>query len=274
LAAVTAREVWRSWTRPHRPAAAELDGRERRLLRTELLVVFAVTLGLSGVRSLVSLLDALAGPTALDDRRTAIDETLARNPWADLAAQLAGSFALVAWGALGLYLLVRAGSGPRAIGLDGSRPGRDALGAVGLAALIGVPGLGLYLAARALGLNTTVIPSMLGQHWWTVPVLIVSACANAWAEEVLVVGYLLHALRRLGVSENRALAVSAVLRGSYHLYQGFGGGLGNLLMGLVFGRVWQRTGRLWPLVGAHALLDVVAFVGSALLAGALPFLPA
>jgi membrane protease YdiL (CAAX protease family) len=274
LAAVTAREVWRSWTRPHRPAAAELDGRERRLLRTELLVVFAVTLGLSGVRSLVSLLDALAGPTALDDRRTAIDETLAQNTWADLAAQLAGSFALVAWAALGLYLLVRAGSGPRAIGLDGSRPGRDALGAVGLAALIGVPGLGLYLAARALGLNTTVIPSMLGQHWWTVPVLIVSACANAWAEEVLVVGYLLHALRRLGVSENRALAVSALLRGSYHLYQGFGGGLGNLLMGLVFGRVWQRTGRLWPLVGAHALLDVVAFVGSALLAGALPFLPA
>ena len=104
--------------------------------------------------------------------------------------------------------------------------------------------------------------------------LIISAVANAWAEEVLVVGYLLHGLRCLGVGENRALAISAALRGSYHLYQGFGGGLGNLLMGLVFGRYWQRTGRLWPLVGAHALLDVVAFVGSALLAGVLPFLPA
>jgi len=272
---VTARDVWRGWTRPVPPAtAAPLDGRERRLLRTELVVVFAVTLGLSGLRSLISLLDALAAPTALDQRRVAIDETLARNPWAERAAERAGGFARVAWAALGLHLLVRAGSGPRHIGLDGRRPGRDALAAVGLAALIGVPGLGLYLAARALGLNTTVVPSMLEDHWWRVPVLVVSACANAWAEEVLVVGYLLHALRRLGVTENRALAVSAALRGSYHLYQGFGGGLGNLLMGLVFGRVWQRTGRLWPLVGAHALLDVIAFVGSALLRGVLPFLPA
>lgn len=273
MARVTARDVWRGWTRPARPEFVPLGGREARLQRTELVVVFAVTLGLSGVRSLISLLDALASPVPLDQRTTAIDETLARNPWADLAAQLAGSFVLVAWGCLGLYLLVRAGSGPRGIGLDGRRPGRDALGALGLTALIGIPGLGLYLAARALGLNTTVIPSLLDQYWWTVPVLVVSACANAWAEEVLVVGYLLHALRRLGVSENRALAISAVLRGSYHLYQGFGGGLGNLLMGLVFGRVWQRTGRLWPLVGAHALLDVIAFVGSALLRGVLPFLP-
>lgn len=274
MSAVTAADVWRDWVRPAPSDVAPLAPRERRLLRTELVVVFSVTLGLSGVRSLISLLDALAGPVALDERRTAIDQTLARNPWADLAAQLAGSFALVAWGGLGLYLLVRAGSGPRAIGLDGRRPGRDALGALGLTALIGVPGLALYLGARALGLNTTVIPSLLDDHWWTVPALIVSACANAWAEEVLVVGYLLSVLRRLGVSENRALAISAVLRGSYHLYQGFGGGLGNLLMGLVFGRVWQRTGRLWPLVGAHALLDVIAFVGSALLRGVLPFLPA
>ena len=136
--------------RAEHPAVAPLGERDRRLLRTELVVVFAVTLGLSGVRSLISLLDALAGPVALDQRTTAIDQALARNPWADLAAQLAGSFALVAWGALGLYLLVRAGSGPRDIGLDGRHPGRDALGALGLTALIGIPGLGLYLAARAL----------------------------------------------------------------------------------------------------------------------------
>lgn len=203
----------------------------------------------------------------------AIDAPLARNPWADLAAQLAGSLTLVAWASLGLLLLLRAGSGPRAIGLDGRRPGRDVAASLGLAALIGIPGLGLYLAARALGLNLTVVPSLLDDAWWRVPVLVISAIANAWAEEVLVVGYLLTGLRRLGLSENRALAVSAVLRGTYHLYQGFGGFVGNVVMGLVLGRVWQRTGRLWPLVGAHAIIDVVAFVGSALLAGALPFLP-
>ncbi len=266
-----------AWLMP--PAATtasgtvETDPRERRLLVTELLVVFTVTLGLSGLRSLLSLVDALASTVPLDQRQVAIDAPQARDPWVDLASQLASGLALVAWASLGLLLLVRSGRGPRAIGLDGRRPGRDAAAAVGLAALIGIPGLGFYLLVRAAGLNLTVVPSALDDHWWTVPVLVGSAVANAWAEEVLVVGYLLTVLRRLGVPENRALLIAAVLRGAYHLYQGFGGGVGNLMMGLVFGRVWQRTGRLWPLVGAHALIDVVAFVGSALLAGALPFLP-
>jgi len=40
----------------------------------------------------------------------------------------------------------------------------------------------------------------------------------------------------------------AVLRGSYHLYQGFGGFLGNAAMGVVFAVVFRRTRRLWPLV--------------------------
>jgi membrane protease YdiL (CAAX protease family) len=263
----------RDWLAPSGPAMVEVDGRERRLLLTEVLVVATVTLGLSGLRSLISLLDSLAAPAPLVSRQVSIDRPLATDAWADLAAQLASSLQLVAWGALGLYLLVRAGSGPRAVGLDGARRGRDVLAALGLAALIGIPGLGFYLITRALGINLTVVPSLLDDHWWRVPVLVVSAVANAWAEEVLVVGWLLSTLRRLGLSENRSLAVSAVLRGSYHLYQGFGGGLGNVVMGLVFGRYWQRSGRLWPQVGAHALIDVVAFVGSALLVGKVSFLP-
>lgn len=263
-------QPWLFPTPPDDPPVA--DERERRLLRLELLVVFTVTLGLSGVRSLVSILDALSGPVPLNERRVAIDSPVARAPWADLAGQLAGSLQLVAWGSLGLLLLLRAGAGPRAIGLDGRRPGRDALAAAGLAALIGIPGLGLYLLARAAGLNLTVLPSTLDDAWWRVPVLVVSATANAWAEEILVGGYLLRSLRRLGVGENRALAISSALRGSYHLYQGFGGFVGNVAMGLLLGRYWQRTGRLWPLVGAHALINIVAFVGSALLANVLPFL--
>ena len=61
------------------------------------------------------------------------------------------------------------------------------------------------------------------------------------------------------------MLVSAVLRGAYHLYQGFGGGLGNLVMGVVYGRFFQVTGRVWPLVIAHAVIDVVAFIGYGLL---------
>ena len=58
---------------------------------------------------------------------------------------------------------------------------------------------------------------------------------------------------------------AALLRGGYHLYQGVGAGLGNLVMGLVYGRWYQATHRLWPLVFAHALIDTVAFVGYAVL---------
>jgi len=89
---------------------------------------------------------------------------------------------------------------------------------------------------------------------------------------VIVIGYLLTRLRQLGVGGTRALAYSSVLRGAYHLYQGFSAGLGNLAMGVVFGIVWRRSGRLWPLIVAHGLIDTVAFVGYALLAGHLGWL--
>ncbi len=131
----------------------------------------------------------------------------------------------------------------------------------------------MYLGARALGVSVTIAPTTLDDTWWRLPVLIASAAANAWAEEVVMVGYLLTRLRQLGWSENRSLAAQAVLRGTYHLYQGLGGFLGNIAMGLVFGRVWQRTNRLWMLVGAHTLIDVVAFLGYAALRGRVGWLP-
>jgi membrane protease YdiL (CAAX protease family) len=57
------------------------------------------------------------------------------------------------------------------------------------------------------------------------------------------------------------VACSAVLRGSYHLYQGFGAFIGNAVMGVVFALFFLRYKRVMPLIIAHALLDIVAFVG-------------
>jgi membrane protease YdiL (CAAX protease family) len=254
-------------------AAPITDPHTRRLVGTEVLVVLTVTLGLSALRSLLSLLDAVLQPVPLNQQQVALNAPEAQADLVDLALQLTRVLQLVGWGALGAYLLIRAGIALRDVGLDRRRPGRDALGAAGLAALIGVPGLGLYLVAQALGVSLTVQPSTLGDTWWRVPVLILSAGANAWAEEVVMIGYLITRLRQLGWSENRSLVVQALLRGSYHLYQGLGGFIGNLVMGLVFGRIWQRTNRLWALVGAHTLIDVVAFTGYALLAGKVSWLP-
>jgi membrane protease YdiL (CAAX protease family) len=264
----------RTWLTPAVPSTPVIsDSRERRLVVTEILVVLVVTLGLSALRSGLSLLDAVLQPVPLAEQLVTLNAPAARIELVDLALQLTRVLQLAGWGALGAYLLLRAGFALRAVGLDARRPGRDALGSAGLAALIGVPGLGLYVLARAAGVSVTIAPSTLTETWWQLPVLVLSAAANAWAEELVMVGYLITRLRQLGWSENASLLAQALLRGAYHLYQGLGGFVGNVVMGLVFGRLWQRTNRLWALVGAHALIDVVAFAGYALLADRVSWLP-
>ena len=236
----------------------------RRALRIEIAVVLAVTFGLSAYVAVVKLIEAvilgLSGQqVTLHERRSPIDLI-------DLGLNLSPVLQLAAWGALALYLLWRSGIRPADIGLGRINWRTDGLCGLGLAALIGIPGLGLYVAGRALGIGVAVVPSALGDTWWRIPVLILMAFANAWAEEVIVVGFLLTRLRQLDLSATKSLVLSAALRGCYHLYQGFGAGLGNIVMGVVFGYSWQRNGRLWPLILAHGLIDTVAFVGYALAA--------
>jgi membrane protease YdiL (CAAX protease family) len=237
----------------------------RRGLRIEVGVMLAVSFGVSAAIAVLQLIDAVL--SGLSGHRVRLNENLSRYDLINLGLNLATIAQLVAWGALALYLLWRSGFGPARIGLGRLRWRSDVLGGLRLAALIGIPGLLLYLAARWLGMNAEVEPSALHNSWWRIPVLIIAAFANGFAEEVVVVGYLITRLRQLGLSQNRAILASSVLRGLYHLYQGFGAGLGNLVMGLVFGYSWCRSGRLWPLVIAHGVIDTVAFVGYVLLAG-------
>lgn len=249
------------------------DEAERRAIRLEIAVVLAVTFGLQGISAALSLLESALSPGGVGGRTVALNASRADQPLLDLAFQLLGVLRLSAWAALGLYLLWRSGIGPRLIGLTRARLRRDWPAGLGFTALIGLPGLALYLIAHQLGFSVTIVPSSLGQHWWRLPVLVLAACANSAAEEILVVAYLLTRLRQLGWSDNRALAASALLRGSYHLYQGLGGGLGNVVMGLIFGRWYQRTHRLWPLLVAHALIDAIAYLGYTVLRGHVSWLP-
>jgi membrane protease YdiL (CAAX protease family) len=92
-------------------------------------------------------------------------------------------------------------------------------------------------------------------------------------EEVLVVGYLITRLRLLGLRPGTAVAISAVLRGSYHLHQGFGPFLGNAVMGVIFGTLFLRWRRTNPMIIAHTLINAVAFIGYTLLAGHVSWLP-
>ncbi|MEU7030861.1 type II CAAX endopeptidase family protein [Streptomyces sp. NPDC046275] len=252
-------------------------GPSRRILRSETLLVLALSLGASGVSALISFIGSLTKPGSLKEQAATLNGSYAPGrPWLDLAWQLFGIATALVPVALVAHLLLREGAGARglrAIGFDRTRPwpdlGRGALVAAG----IGSAGLAFYLAARAAGFNLTVVPESLPDVWWKYPVLILSAIQNSVLEEVIVVGYLLRRLDQLGWSPRASLAASSVLRGSYHLYQGIGGFVGNLVMGVVFVWLYRRWGRVGPLVVAHALLDIVAFVGYGLLAGKVGWLP-
>lgn len=135
---------------------------------------------------------------------------------------------------------------------------RDLAWGAGLAALIGLPGLALYVGAFHLGFSAEVVPATDASR---VPLLLLWSAANAFSEEIVVVLWLVTRLRQLKVPVWGAVAGSAVLRGSYHLYQGFSVSLGNVVMGVVFACFFARTGKVWPLILAHFLIDVVAYVG-------------
>jgi membrane protease YdiL (CAAX protease family) len=251
-----------------------LTGRDRILQWWEIAAVFAVSLGASGVYALVSFIGSLTAQQSLSAQHVVLNGSQAPGrPLLDLFLQLVSLGSGVAPVLLVFYLLARNGEGPSSIGVDRSQPGKDLLRGAALAALIGGSGLGLYLAAYKLGFNVNVVAENLPDIWWRFPVLILSALQNGLLEEVLVIGYLLTRLRRLGVSPFWAVAIAAVLRGSYHLYQGFGGFAGNAVMGVIFGVLFLRWRRATPMIIAHTLIDGVAFVGYALLAGHVSWLP-
>jgi len=286
----------------------------RRRLVVEVWIVLGLSLARSGVYSVIVLIDRYTASTALGDQTATLNPSQSDRPWLDVLYQAYSIAAPLVAVALALYLLAPTMRGAaRRIGLDLTRPGRDVGVGVALAAAIGLPGLAFYALGRALGLTVQVQPAGLDATWWTVPVLVASAVQAGLLEEVVAVGYLSERLRELRCSSLRSstpsigsadqtglvgsrldrvwgvpaiVAASALLRGSYHLYQGVGPGIGNVVMGVVFAwwynrsrgeqserarsadpievgdrREHQRTRRVMPLVVAHAVMDTVVFVG-------------
>lgn len=233
--------------------------KSRRRLITEVLLVLGVSVGQSAVYSVVSLLEKMSRAPIAQGTST-LNAVRNNREFFDFTYQILDIFFALVPVMLVFYLLAEPGKSVfRRIGLDWRHPFRDGLGALALLVVIGVPSLGLYAAGRALGITTEIIPSALNQYWWTIPVLVLSAIRAGVLEEVILNGYLLGRLEKIGLGPWTAITLSALLRGSYHLYQGFGPFLGNVLMGLLFGWVYRKYGRVAPLVVAHALVDIAAF---------------
>ncbi|HEX6237116.1 MAG TPA: CPBP family intramembrane glutamic endopeptidase [Acidimicrobiales bacterium] len=240
----------------HPPGLVPAAAPSRRILRDEVWIVLGLTFLASAIWAVLDLVSrpTLAGTTAV------LYQADASPPFHQIVAVALALVPVL----LVVHLLHRSGEGPADIGLSlrpRSQLRRDLARGLALFALVGSAGLALYLGSVALGVNRDVAVIAGETSWWTVPVWLVRSVRYGLTEEVIVAGYLLHRLGQLGWSANRSLAVSALLRGTYHLYQGFGGFAGNLAMGLLFGRVYQRTGRTVPLIVAHVLVDAVAGIG-------------
>lgn len=229
----------------------------RKVLTEEILIVLSLSLLASAVFAVINLLSAPV-------RRTVTVRVFAEVP---LASQLASIVFSLAPVALVLHLIRRSGEHLEAFGLGAARLARDASWGVLLGLGVAGVGLGLYAAAIALNINRFVVPVPPLGHWWTVPILVLGALQNALLEEVVVVGYLIRRLEQVGWTAPAALLASALLRGTYHLYQGWGGFAGNLLLGLAFGLVFLRWRRTWPLVTAHFVVDTMAGVAYIVLQG-------
>ena len=112
------------------------------------------------------------------------------------------------------------------------------------------PGLAQTIAAASAKVVAPGVPVALA---------VVVSIVNPVFEEGFVAGYVMSALRHKW-SPLVCVNASVGLRLLYHLYQGPLGVLSIVPTGLIFAYWYVRTGRLWPLIVAHALLDLLALL--------------
>lgn len=127
--------------------------------------------------------------------------------------------------------------------------------------------LACIIAASLLMTGLALMADGMGPLWTrmegaplSVAAIVAVSIVNPIFEEVFVCGYVIRALER---TRSIAFAVNAsvAIRVSYHLYQGAIGALGVAVVGLILGWWFARKGRLWPVIIAHGLMDLVALLG-------------
>lgn len=118
------------------------------------------------------------------------------------------------------------------------------------------------IAATMLGaVDAAEPPPRLAAPGISLLIITAVSIVNPLYEEVFVTGYLMSALKQRH-SQWLAIFVSTVVRVLYHLYQGIQGVLTIAPLGLVFAYWFARTGRLWPVIVAHGLIDFVGLAAS------------
>ena len=193
-------------------------------LGLEVLIVLAISLGQSGVYSVLRIIERMTRGVQLNQQTSTLNSSVTPDrPWLDLAYQLVGiAFALVP-ALLVLYLLsLTDRPATRRIGFDLTRPGFDAWFGTVIAACIGIPGLGLYLGRQ--GARGEHPGAGIGSHRPLVdhPGAGAGRRQNAVLEEVVMIGYLFTRLGQLRWRIPAIVITSAVVRGLLSPLPGLG----------------------------------------------------
>ena len=128
----------------------------------------------------------------------------------------------------------------------------------------------LDLVSQLASISLALVPVLLAlDYWWTPVVLVLAALRSGLQEEIIAVAFFAKKLKiiRPEITIISVIILSSLFRASYHLYQGFSAFIGNFVMGLVFGYLFMRTGRVAPLVIAHTIMNTAVFIGFPLVAG-------
>ncbi|MBX3312586.1 MAG: CPBP family intramembrane metalloprotease [Microbacteriaceae bacterium] len=242
--------------------------KSKRQLWLEIALVLGLSLGSSAVYSLIAIIRRVLDTTPLGEQGTSIINPIVSSPIFDAIYQvLSVAFALIPV-ALAIYLLSLDGVNPfKRIGLDFSRFGKDVLSGLALAAIIGIPGIGLYFLGRMLGITVSITTSTLDFNVWSIIVMLLVALRAALSEEVIGVGFLFTRAEEATEFPSSwklwtLIILISAFRGSYHLYQGFGPFFGNMAMGVVFLLYFICYRRVLPLVVAHFTINSIAFIAA------------
>lgn len=162
-----------------------------------------------------------------------------------LAARAAGVVGLV------VYVLRRAGEGLDTVGLSADRKRFDLT-------LI-IPFAVIALSLQRLGF---MLPLAGASQGGFIPVpapyavtVVLRSLESGVVEELVVLGFVITRLRQIGVHPLVVIAVSALLRASYHLEYGWAAA-GPLLFGVGLASMYMLTRRLLPAIAVHAGYDI------------------
>jgi uncharacterized protein len=99
------------------------------------------------------------------------------------------------------------------------------------------------------------IDVLVEQAQFSIPAIIAVAIVNGVYEEFFLLGFVMPMLAGRGGSFTIGLTV--LLRVLYHVYQGPHGAVSIAIFGVVLGVYYWRTHRLWPVVCAHVIADLI-----------------